>query len=416
MVVIGAGLIGLTTAHELLQRGKQVLILDAGEDVAQGASHANGSILTPSMADPWNSPGVQRHLLASLVDRRAALILRATALPSLWLWGLKFLRNSSPARHRAATLSSFQLADYSLRQTRALREQLSLEYGASTRGTIRLFRHDEALQRGLALVQMLAEHGLHFALLDRAATIEAEPQLAPIAGRIAGALRFPNDESGDAYRFCAALAARIEACGGRLRRGLAARGIQVRHGRVLGVESLDGLIEASEVIVACGVDSQELLHVQGIDLAIRPAKGYSLTFDVSSVSRCPQVPLVEDELHVALVPMGDRLRIAGTAEFAGMDRSVRPERIQNLIEALAATYPEVARQVELRTAVPWAGLRPMSCDGLPTVGPTRVRGLYVNAGHGHLGWTMAVGSARMLVDLMTGLVPAIDTSPYRVGR
>ncbi|TAK53447.1 MAG: FAD-dependent oxidoreductase [Gammaproteobacteria bacterium] len=416
VVVIGAGLIGLTTAYELLQRGRQVLVLDAGPDVAQGASHANGSILTPSMADPWNSPGVHRHLLASVVDRRAALVLRVSALPSLWLWGLRFLRNSSPTRHRAATLDSFLLSNYSLRRTRELRERLSLDYGSTTRGTMRLFRDGENLQRALALAQMLGEHGLRFALLDRAAAVEAEPQLAPVAARIAGALRFPDDEGGDAYRFCVALATRIEDCGGRIRRGLGARGILVRQGTVCGVDSGDGVIATSEVIVACGVDSQKLVNPLGIDLAIRPAKGYSLTLDVSSVSGCPQAPLVEDSLHVAIAPMGDQLRIAGTAEFAGMDRSIRPERIENLFEALVATYPDVARQVERRTAVSWAGLRPMSSDGLPTVGPSRVRGLYVNAGHGHLGWTMAVGSAHMLADLITGVAPAINASPYRVGR
>jgi D-amino-acid dehydrogenase len=415
-VIIGAGLAGLSTACELVRRGKEVTVLEAGEDVAMDASYANGSMLTPSMADPWNAPGVHRHLVASIIDPRAALKLRLSALPSLLLWGLEFLRNSAPARHLAVTRAAYRLANYSVRATRELRERLSLDYGASTCGTMKLFHDGRALENALSLARTLEPHGLRFALLDREGAILAEPEVAAIGPKITGALLFPDDESGDAHQFCVALAALIESGSGQIRRGLAAMRIETRRRAAVGVDTPAGPVEATQVVVAAGVHSRSLTRRHGIDLAIRPAKGYSVTLDVSALARRPVIPVVDDTLHVAIVPMGDRLRIAGTAEFAGMNRTIRPERIESLHEALSATYPEVARRVDMRSAVPWAGLRPMSADGLPYLGETPVRGLYVNAGHGHLGWTMAVGSARLLADIVMGEPPAMDPRPHRVGR
>lgn len=416
VVIVGAGLAGLSAGYALIERGCDVVLLEAHAAVASEASFANGAILTPSMCDPWNGPGVHRHLAKSLFDPHAAMKLRWTAMPSLLSWGSVFLRNSTPARYSRATRAAFLLADYSVRATRRLRGRLALEYGASVCGTMKLLRSRRAQEQGLALARMLGELGLRHEVLDRERTVREEPELEEIAPQIAGALRFPDDECGDAHRFCIALADLIERQGGRIRPGTCASHIVTRGGAVVGVATPDGVVESTSVVIAAGAQSPQLSRSCGVSLAIRPVKGYSLTLDLSRFDRVPALPVVDDDLHAAIVPMQRRLRVAGTAEFAGMNRSVCPERIENLWRVLEATYPRVVREVDRASAEAWAGLRPVSADGLPFIGGTSIRGLYVNAGHGHLGWTMAVGSGQLLADIMRGSPPDIDPTPYLAAR
>jgi D-amino-acid dehydrogenase len=416
VVIIGAGLAGLSVGQALLDRGCDVTLLEASDTVASGASFANGAVLTPSMCEPWNGPGVHRHLAKSLIDPHAAMKLHWSAIPSLLAWGSAFLRNSTPARHSRSARAAFLLSNYSVQATRQLRTRLALEYGASTGGTMKLFRSHHAQERGVALARMLGELGLRHALLDRGRAVREEPELEEVASRIVGALRFPDDESGDAHRFCVALAERIERQGGRILLGTRASHVVVRGDTAVGVATANGVVEGTSIVIAAGVQSPGLARSCGVSLAIRPVKGYSLTLDLSRFDRRPAVPVVDDDLHAAIVPMQQCLRVAGTAEFVGMDRSVRPEGIENLWRVIEATYPRIARAVDRTTAAPWTGLRPVSVDGLPFIGETAVRALYVNAGHGHVGWTMAVGSGQLLADIMRGSPPAIDPLPYRAAR
>lgn len=416
VVIIGAGLAGLSVGQALLDRGCDVILLEARDAVASEASFANGAVLTPSMCEPWNGPGVHRHLAKSLFDPHAAMKLRWSAIPSLLAWGSTFLRNSTPARHFRSARAAFLLSDYSVAATRQLRTRLALEYGASTCGTIKLFRSRRAQERGLALARMLGELGLRHELLDRERAVQEEPELEDVAPRIVGALRFPDDESGDAHRFCVALADCIKRQGGRILLGTRASNIVTRGDAAVGVATADGVVEGTAIVIAAGVHSPGLARSCGVSLAIRPVKGYSLTMDLSRLDRRPALPVVDDDLHAAIVPMQQRLRIAGTAEFAGMDRGVHPGRIENLWRVLQATYPRIARVVDRNTAVAWAGLRPVSADGLPFIGGTPTRGLYVNAGHGHVGWTMAVGAGQLLADIVLGAPPKIDPIPYRAAR
>lgn len=417
-IVIGAGLAGLTSAYELRKAGREVLIVESQRDIALGASHANGGMLTPSMADPWNGPGVARQLFASFGRDDSPLKLRITALPSLSIWGLRFLYGSNRKRHQRSTEAAFTLARYSVEETRKLRERLQLEYGSSSLGTLKLFRTHAAMEHSLRTANLLAPLGLRFRMLDADETVAEEPALAPIRGQIAGSLIFPDDESGDARQFCRRLAAHLESTGTVILKDIAVRRIVLRHGAVCEVRTSGQPLTTQEVVIAAGVGSVALARRAGVALPIRPAKGYSITFPVPGPAQWPLRPIVDDELHAAITPMptSRQLRVAGTAEFAGMDVSVDMRRIRTLRASLEATYPELTRLLDEKQGVSWAGLRPMSSDGLPCVGGTEVRGLYVNAGHGHLGWTMAVGSARLLADLMSGISPAIDPSPYRVGR
>jgi D-amino-acid dehydrogenase len=416
-IVVGGGLLGITTAYELASRGEPVELLEAREGVALETSYANGAMLTASHADPWNAPGVHKHLFTSFFNPHSAMKLRASALPSLFCWGLRFLYHSAPQRHRAATQASYALAKYSIDLTRELRETLSLKYEASSAGTLKLFRDGGAMDGPIKLAQMLAPHGLRFEVLDREATINIEPQLAPIRERIVGALYYPDDEGGDAHLFCRALAEKFVAAGGKLRTDVVVEKLVTRDSTVVGLKTQPGTIECSRVVVAAGNSSVRLLQPLGVRLPIRPAKGYSVTIDApSDPAHRPRIAAVDDAMHAAVVPLGSHLRAVGTAEFAGNDRTLRAERVDNLFNLLEALYPRIAAGIDRSKARAWTGSRPMSADGLPFIGPTRVRGLYVNAGHGHLGWTLAAGSARLLTDLMLGASTTIDPGPYRVTR
>lgn len=416
VVVVGGGLGGISVAYELMRRGYDTQLMEMREGVALETSYANGALLTPSMADPWNAPGVHRHLAASIFNRHSAMKLRLSAIPSLGGWGLRFLHYSNAARHEAATKASFVLAKYSVDRIRHLADRLSLRYDATAGGTLKVFRTRAAMQGPLALANKLAPLGLQFEVLDAEGAIAVEPALAEIRSRLAGAIRFPDDTSGDAWQFCEQLTAAFVRAGGIVRLGTAVTGIAVTGKAVAGVCVGDRVERADTVIVAAGNSSAKLVRRLGISLPIRPAKGYTLTFEAAHIARRPVLPIIDDALHAAIVPIGTRLRVAGTAEFAGNDLRIRRDRIENLFDLLGAVLPHVAEQLPRASAQPWTGLRPMSADGLPFIGLTRVPGLYVNTGHGHLGWTLAMGSAHLLADIIDNRPPDIDPAPYRAQR
>ncbi len=416
VIVVGAGLAGVAAAYELARRGRSVRLLEALDGAALATSYANGGMLTPSMADPWNAPGVGRRLAASLFDPAAALKLRPSAMPSLTGWGLRFLRNATPARHRAATLAAFRLAELSRRTTIDLRRGLALAYEHAERGTMKVFRERAVFESQVALAGLMRAEGLSAEVLDAEGVIAAEPLLAPIRGKVLGGLRYPQDEVGDAHMFTRELADRFVAAGGVFATGIQVRALLKRSGRVTGVRADHGDELARSVVIAAGTASPALLRQVGIPLPVRPAKGYSLTYAAGAVPILPRLPVVDEALHAAVAPIGGRLRVVGFAEFAGDDRSIPAARIAALRAVFAALYPDLARAADDLRASAWAGLRPMSADGLPFIGATRLPGLWLNTGHGHLGWTMAAGSARVLADLMDGRASPIDPTPYRADR
>ncbi len=391
-------------------------LVDARDGVGLETTYANGSLLTPSMSDPWNAPGVHTQLVASLFDSHSPMKLRLSAIPSMAGWGVRFLANSTAGRHAAAMRSTYLLARYSVARTRELRLKLGLEYDAAANGSMKLFREPRSMKRCVTMAEQLAPLGLRFEVLDRDRTIAVEPALGGIRDRIIGALQYVDDESGDALKFCEALAAEFLQVGGLVRLGVQVKGIAIKRGEAVGIETVDGHVQSDAVIVAAGNTSAALLRGLGIALPIKPVKGYTVTFEDAEIRDGPTVPVVDDALHAAVVPLGKRLRVAGTAEFAGSDLTLRPERIKNLLTVLAGIYPRIAARLESADSRPWAGLRPMSADGLPFIGTTHIKGLYVNGGHGHLGWTLASGSARLLADLVSGGSPSIDPTPYRPMR
>lgn len=413
-LIIGGGLAGTATFFELARRGLAPVLVEAHDDLALGASHANGAMLTPSMSDPWNGPGVGRQLAASLFDPASAMRLHIGQLPALARWGLEFLRNSTPARHWFSTEANFLLSACSLAATREVAAMLDLDIGQSPAGTLKIFETAAAMKGPLEIAQRLGPLGLQVELLDAAGAVAIEPALAHVAGRIAGALRYPGDAVGDARRFTLALGAAGRQAGGTLRLG---ERIEQLRAIDTGFAVLTdrGSIRTRQLVLAAGTATPRLARWLGVRLPIRPAKGYSLTWRLPPGLKGPRTAVIDDAMHAAVVPLGDRLRAVGTAEFAGEDGRVDPRRLDNLARLLARLYPKIAPGLERATADGWAGLRPMSADGRPFIGQAPVPGLWINAGHGHLGWTKALGSARLLADLVAGTPPALDPRPFAIG-
>lgn len=413
IAIVGAGLIGVTTAYFLRRCGHEVIVIERNEAPGQETSFANGSLLTPSTPEPWNAPGSWRVLLSSLGRSDAALQLRMKALPSLGKWGIEFLRNSGAYAHRRNTLKNLRLALHSLEVMTSIRQDTGIEYGRTARGTLKIFRRAHAFERAAAAAELLASQGLTFRRLTAQATIELEPALVPLADQLVGAIHCADDEAGDARRFCVELAKQAQEQGVEFKFTTAITAFEGDAGHVARVVAGHERITADRYVVAAGSYGAPLLKQIGIRLPVQPAKGYSVTFD-----RCDgeplRIPVIDDDYHAAVVPFGTGLRVAGTAEFAGYDLTLRPERIRNLLTLVEKVLPGM--NFDPATAKPWCGLRPMSSDGVPIIGTTPMRNLFLNTGHGHLGWTMAAGSAQLLADLIDQRKPALEPSDYALGR
>jgi D-amino-acid dehydrogenase len=303
---------------------------------------------------------------------------------------------------------------YALEVLQSLRQQTAIEYGRTARGSLKIFRDQASLDLASEALARTSAKGADFRTLSNRETAELEPALAPIADQLAGAIHYGADETGDAYRFCVALAEHAKQQGVDFRFGTEVTSLEVRSGRITAVVAGSERFEADRYVVAAGSYSTPLLRRVGVNLPVRPAKGYSVTFDDHQDRPSLGIPVIDDHWHAAVVPLAGAIRVAGTAEFAGFDLTLSQARIQNLLKLLREVLPRA--RIDLGTARPWCGLRPMSVDGVPIIGPTPISNLFVNTGHGHLGWTMAAGSGQLLADLVSGNVPSIDPAPYALTR
>lgn len=415
-VVIGGGLIGLATAQALIDHGEDVLVLEARESVGSETSFANGGMLTPSLPEPWNGPGVFGHLVTSLFVPGAAMKLRLGTIPSLLTWGVGFLRNSTRRHYLAASQDNYRLASYSLEKTREITDRFDLEFEFADRGTLCIYDNATSMANRMDLCERLSEIGLSAHQLGANEVVDLEPTLVPIRRKLVGGIWLPGDARGDAHKFCNGLAAAIEIQGGTVQTGTVVDRLVVEDGRIIAVAIGEERIEAERVVVAAGVSSRNLLAARGIRLQVQPAKGYSITIEGEGLGQLPDVAIGDDSTHSVLTSLGKRLRVAGTAEFAGYDKSLTPSRINALFDALISLLPDIAGRMKKEDVEPWTGLRPMSNDGRPFIGPTPIGGLFVNTGHGALGWTMAMGSGSLIADQILGHAPAIDSTPFRLAR
>ncbi|MEE9271822.1 MAG: FAD-dependent oxidoreductase [Robiginitomaculum sp.] len=410
--IIGGGLIGLSTAYALLERGANVRILEAREDIALETSFANAGMVHASLADPWNEPGIGRQLARAMFNKHAAMKLRPSALPSLIGWGRKFLQASTPQRHRRATLGNYKLAVFSMQVLARWREDLSIKDDYQSGGLLKIFRHDKNFQKAKALTDMLAAQGLRAQNIDAQQAVDIEPALGPIADKITGGLYYPDDYKADAYQYCCALKHAITQLGGTIETNVKFQTFVQENGLVIGVQTDKGERRAGLTILAAGARTYQLLKPLGIKLPVRPIKGYSLTFrNISG----PKIPVVDDSLHTAITPLGRNIRIAGTAEITGFNPAMPRVRIQTMLKMLQNIYPQIAQGLQISDGTAWHGFRPVSADGMPYIGKA-APGLAINAGQGHMGWTLSAGSGALLADMLLGQTPKIPVRPFEIAR
>lgn len=417
VIIIGAGLVGLTSAWTLQKAGARVTVIDRREGPGLETSFANAALMHPSLVDPWNSPGVGWDLLRWLGREDAPMLLHLAQIPALSVWGLKFLANSMPARHQANTLRNLRLALLARREMAAIRDDVPVSFCWQKTGVLSISRSAQSFASAQTAARHLAPLGVNFRTLDREQTIAMEPALAAVAKEITGSIHFTDDERGDPFMFSTGLAAELARRGVTFLFNTDVRGLARTGQTVSAVQTATGDLEADAVILAAGSFSTLIARPLGIEIPVRPAKGYSATLACAGNPDAPTVPISDNGVHAAVTPMGDgRVRIAGTAEFAGYDTSIRQPRIDYLKKLLGLIYPGLAANAREQDFTYWAGLRPMSCDGVPTASRTRYTNLFLNTGHGHIGWTTAAGSARLVCDLVMERTPELNAADYSIDR
>ncbi len=405
VVVLGGGVVGVTSAYYLAESGCQVTLIERQSEAGLETSFANGGLVTPSMSEPWAAPGVPRLLLKWLGREDSPFLVRPGAVPSLMSWGFKFLRQCNAKSWRRNTETILRLSQYSHQNLKELIRKTAIQFDVNQSGTLHLFRDQFSMDSTRRVADMIGALGVNFRVLDADGCVELEPALKPQAGQISGGIHYPDDEAGDAHLFTQRLARFCSSNGVDFRYQETVERIELDNGAVSSVITSDGRVETDACIVALGNESALLLRPLGIKLPICPVKGYSVTFPIEGWNGAPMVPFVDDGRKIGVVRIGERVRIAGTAEFTGYDTTLNPKRIANLKKFffnLFPDYPDRGKGQE------WTGLRPTTPDGIPYLGLTPIRGLYLNTGHGHLGWTMSCGSAKAVCDLIMDRVPEID--------
>jgi len=413
VLVMGAGVIGVTTAYYLAKAGFEVTVIDRQLGPGLETSFANAGEVSPGYASPWAGPGVPLKAVQWMLDRHGPLVLRPQADPAMWRWLFKMLRNCTASRYALNKSRMVGVAEYSRDCLRALRADIGITYDDRSQGTLQLFRKQSQLDAIGGDVDILRQYNVPFEVLDRAGCIAAEPGLAAVQGSFVGGLRLPDDETGDCHLFTQRLEAAAAALGVRFVYGTSIRAIDMQGGAVAQVTTDKGVFTADRYVMALGSFSPLLLRPLGMDIPVYPVKGYSITVPIVDEASAPQSTVMDETYKVAITRLGDRIRVGGTAEVGGFDVRLSPNRRATLDRSLIDLFPKAG---DLSRATFWSGLRPMTPDGPPIIGPTRLENLHLNTGHGTLGWTMACGSARVVADQLQGVKPEIDTDDLSIRR
>ena len=412
VVVLGSGIIGVTSAWYLARAGHEVTVVDRQPGPALETSFANAGEVSFGYCSPWAAPGIPKKAIKWLLMEHAPLILRPKVDGAMLSWLVRMLRNCTSDRYAINKSRMLRLADYSRTSLAALREETGIDYDQRMKGTLQLFRTEAQLEASAKDVKALNADGIPCEVLDPAGCIAQEPALAQARDKIVGGLLTPLDETGDCFKFTNALAALAEAKGVTFRWGESIQRVEVEGGRATGVVTDKGTIKADAVVMALGSYSPMLMRPLGIRLPVYPVKGYSLTIPIADAALAPESTVMDESYKIAITRLGDRIRVGGMAEISGYNNKLEPARRRTLEHSVSDLFPGG----DLSQATFWSGLRPMTPDGTPIIGPTAVQGLYLNTGHGTLGWTMSTGSARVIADLVSGRVPEIDAADLAVAR
>ena len=413
VAILGSGVIGVTSAWYLSQAGHEVTVIDRQQGPAMETSFANAGEISPGYASPWAAPGIPLKALRWLFMQHAPLILRPQLDLSMLRWLTAMLANCNEQSYAVNKARMVRLAEFSRDRLIDLRTRTGISYDERSRGTLQLFREQRQLDGIGKDIAVLQADGVPFEVLDPAGCIAAEPGLASSDVPLAGGLRLPNDETGDCFKFTTALADMAKANGVTFRQGTTVRRLAQVAGKIDHVETDKGNIFADAYLVALGSYSPLLLAPLGIRLPVYPVKGYSITVPILAEERAPASTLLDESYKVAITRLGDRIRVGGMAEISGYSNRLPQTRRNTLEYSVGSLFPNAG---DLSQASFWSGLRPMTPDGTPVIGRTAIPNLFLNTGHGTLGWTMACGSGHVIADIIGNRKPAIETADLAIGR
>ncbi|MDH4556438.1 D-amino acid dehydrogenase [Pseudomonas sp. BN417] len=413
VMVLGSGVIGTTSAYYLAQAGFEVVVVDRQNAVAMETSFANAGQVSPGYASPWAAPGVPLKAVKWMLQQHAPLAIRTTSDIDQYLWMTQMLRNCTAARYAVNKERMVRLSEYSRDCLDELRAETGISYEGRSLGTTQLFRTQAQVDAAAKDIAVLEASGVPYELLDRDGIVRVEPALANVKHKLAGALRLPNDQTGDCQMFTTRLAEMAVKLGVEFRFGQNIEGLDFAGDRINGVW-IDGKLEtADRYVLALGSYTPQLLKPLGIKAPVYPLKGYSLTVPITNPDMAPTSTILDETYKVAITRFDNRIRVGGMAEITGFNLDLNPARRDTLEMITADLYPEGG---DLTQASFWTGLRPATPDGTPIVGATPFRNLFLNTGHGTLGWTMACGSGRLLADLMARKRPQISAEGLDIFR
>ncbi len=414
IIVLGSGVVGVTTAYYLAKEGHAVTVVDRQPAAALETSYGNAGQISPGYSSPWAAPGVPLKAIKWMMQDLAPLRVKPSLDPVFLKWMFQMLRNCSQDAYRINKSRMLRVAEYSRDCLNEITADNAIDYDRRSGGTLQVFRSDKQVGAAQADIAILEECGVRYESLSQAECVTAEPALAHVKEKIVGGLRLPGDATGDCFKFTQGLAAVCESLGVVFKYNTEIASLQHTAGNITGVKLNNGeLMTADRYVVALGSYSPMLLNPLGIKSPIYPVKGYSLTLPIIDESRAPVSTVMDETYKVAVTRFDDRIRVGGTAELTGYDLSLKPDRRKNADFVVTDLFNGGG---DLEKAEFWTGLRPMTPDGTPMLGATQYGNLFLNTGHGTLGWTMAAGSARYVCDVMTGRTPDIDPAGLGVER
>lgn len=413
IVVLGGGVVGVTSAWYLAKAGHKVTLLERRDGVALETSHANAGQISPGYASPWAAPGIPLKAAKWLLQKHAPFTVRPTSDPFQLRWMLKMFANCTPAAYAVNKGRMVRLAEYSRDCMKLLRDELALDYEGRQLGTLQLFRSTAQRDASQRDIEVLEEYGVPYQSLDADGCEEVEPALARVRGKVVGGLRLPGDETGDCFRFTQALADEARRLGVEFVFNCAIDEVELAQGRAVAVRAGEQRFKADAIVCALGSYGTGFLRPLGIELPVYPVKGYSLTLPMTDAAGAPRSTVLDETYKVAITRFDERIRVGGMAELSGFNLALNPRRHDTLAMVVRDLFPQGG---DLEQASFWTGLRPMTPDGTPLVGPSPIPGLWLNTGHGTLGWTMAAGSGRLLSDLISGSAPAISDEGLTLAR
>ena len=419
VLVLGSGVIGVTSAYYLAQQGFDVTVIDRQPAVGLETSFANAGQISPGYSAPWAAPGVPLKAIKWLFQRHAPLALKADF--TLWQlqWTLKLLQNCTAKRYDTNKERMVRLAEYSRDCIIELRNSTGVAYEGRTQGTLQVFRTQKQLDAEAKDIAVLSRLGVPFEHLDPDGCARAEPALALVKDKLLGGLRLPHDETGDCQLFTQNLAEKAQMLGVTFRQNSQIERLEIKNGKLCGVEirSNSGIemLQADQYVVALGSYSRNLMQGLGLKLPVYPVKGYSLTVPVIDSAAAPISTVMDETYKVAITRFDDRIRVGGMAELAGFDLSLNPRRRETLVMVLNGLFPNGG---DVTKSQFWTGLRPMTPDGTPIIGKASevYNNVWLNTGHGTLGWTMACGSGQLLADVISGQKTAIQSDDLALSR